>query len=161
MIYVICTFQTKGERMGWLLQVLQRSWSSPATLSCDQWLAWSVRGSIADPSSPHSTDTEGMRGPGVFHRSDILYYASHLLSSTSSTVTAKSDLVTSEYDLLPLHVTLGSIDRQLGTVAGFAQHLWKHAGVFMSEKFSIRCVKIFLYFYLLHPFIWPCFILVS
>ena len=75
------------------------------------------------------------QGPAMFHRSAMLFYASHLLSSAPSN--HQSGFMTSQYDLLPLNVTLGGIDTQLSQLSDFTRHLWKHAGVLTTERLSL------------------------
>ncbi|XP_070191391.1 midasin-like isoform X1 [Littorina saxatilis] len=120
-----------GDKMKWLLQVLQRLWSSPAVASCTQWLTWGTEAAQVDK---HDTN-----GPAIFHRSAMLFYASHLLSSSHAD--RKSAFLTSQYDLLPLNVTLGGVDTQLTQLSDFTRLLWKHAGVLTDEKLSLGLLE--------------------
>ncbi|XP_076466261.1 midasin-like [Babylonia areolata] len=121
----------EGERMRWVLKVLQRVWTSPAVSGCALWLDW---GSDTG-DSPQATDREVL-GPAMFHRSSLLLYLSHLLMTSRQSPGGGS--MTSQYDLLPLTVTLGGLDSQMTQLTHLSCHLWKHAGVLSSDRMSFR-----------------------
>ena len=96
---------------------------------------WQILNSVVKTGRLTKNCLGHFQGPAMFHRSAMLFYASHLLSSAPAS--RQSDFMTSQYDLLPLNVTLGGIDTQLSQLRDFTRHLWKHAGVLTTEQLSL------------------------